>query len=109
VRWVNFLLDQDVPSEIGRVLARAGHTITWVRDAIDCTASDAEVFDYGTANSLILVTCNRNDFLALACKRHHPGLLIVIRRRTRVAECAAVLRLIQAAGESGIAHNINFA
>jgi hypothetical protein len=56
-----------------------------------------------------MLTCNRDDFLPLAAKRSHPGLIILIRRRTRQSECAHLLRLIDRAGEAGLAGNINFA
>jgi hypothetical protein len=56
-----------------------------------------------------LVTCNRNDFLELAEKQAHVGIIIIVRRRSRVAESAALLRLLRAAGDSGINGNINLA
>jgi hypothetical protein len=36
-------------------------------------------------------------------------MIIVVRRRTRAAERAALLNLIERAGESGLTANINFA
>lgn len=59
--------------------------------------------------SMILVSCNRNDFLRLAKEKPHAGIIIVVRRRTRAAECAAVLRLLRDADSSGIRENVNFA
>jgi predicted nuclease of predicted toxin-antitoxin system len=106
---MNFLLDHDVPHEIGRVLKRDGHTPVILAAVLAPTASDQEVFDYAIQESLIILTCNRDDFLALASGRTHPGMIIVIRRRTRIAECAAVLPLIKKAGITGLDCNINFA
>lgn len=57
----------------------------------------------------MVVTCNRQDFLELAGQSPETGLIILNRRRTRQSECAHLLRLIEAAGESGIPGNINFA
>jgi hypothetical protein len=37
------------------------------------------------------------------------GLIVLIRRRSRIIECANLLRLLDFAGESGIIGNINFA
>jgi hypothetical protein len=49
------------------------------------------------------------NFLQLAHGQIHPGLVIMIRRRSRVAERAALLRLIDRAGCAGLAGNVNFA
>lgn len=106
---MRFILDQDVPAEIGRVLAHAGHEVVCVRDVLAASAADDEVFEYAVEHGLILATCNRDDFIGLAGTRRHAGLIVVIRRRTRIMECAKLLRLLNAAGENGIAGNINFA
>ena len=65
--------------------------------------------NFATSNRLDLVTCNRDDFLILARGRLHSGLIIPICRKTRIAECAAVIRLIENFGETGLVGNINFA
>ena len=106
---VKFLLDHDVPAEIARILARDGHTVTQVSEVMPRTATDVTVCDYAGRHGLVLVSCNRDDFLGLAASGRHAGIIIVVRRRSRVAECAAVLRLLSKAGETGIAANINFA
>ena len=106
---MRFFLDHDVPSEVSRILARDGHDVIRLADRLPTTASDSEVFDAAQVNEAVLVTCNREDFLHLAKSRSHLGLIVVVRRRTRIAECAAVLRLLAHAGVSGIDQNINFA
>jgi len=106
---VNFLLDHDVPAEIERVLIRAGHQVTTVRQVMNPSASDCEVLDHAIDGSHVLITCNRDDFLQEADGRDHSGIIILVRRKTRIAECAALLRFLQKAGESGIHQNINFA
>ena len=106
---MQFLLDHDVPVEIARVLRQAGHEVVTVEEALTPVARDAEVFDYAAQESLLLVTCNRDDFLELAKDRTHAGLIILIRRRTRIAECASLIRLVERAKEQGIAGNVNFA
>lgn len=60
-------------------------------------------------NRCVMVTCNRNDFLALANKAPHHGLIILIRRRSAQLECTNLLRLIDRAGDQGLDGNINFA
>lgn len=106
---MNFLMDHDVPAEIGRVLAQAGHTIYYVRHVLAPDAADQAVFEYAVQSGLVLVTCNRDDFLKLTVGRQHPGLIILIRRRTRIAECSCVIRLLNVAGASGVTGNVNFA
>jgi predicted XRE-type DNA-binding protein len=48
-------------------------------------------------------------FLTEALNVEHPGIILLIRRKTRTAERAALINLLDRAGESGIAGNINFA
>ena len=103
------LLDHDVPVEINRVLKQAGHDIATVEGALVLTATDAEVFNFAVSAKRVLVTCNRDDFIEAAKGRQHAGLIVLIRRKTRIAECAALLRLIERAGSQGIDGNINFA
>ncbi len=106
---MRFLLDNDVPDTIQRVLSEAGHHALLLRQVISGKSSDSAVLDYAVANELILITCNRDDFIPLANARSHHGLIVLIRRRSRIAECANLLRLLESATESGLAGNINFA
>lgn len=106
---MRFLLDHDVPIEISRILTRAGHDVQLVAAALNPTALDQDVFNFAVDEGRILVSCNRDDFLGLARDRSHSGLIIVVRRRTRIAECAAMIRLIEKAGSQGLAGNVNFA
>ena len=106
---MRFFLDHDVPAEIGRVLRQAGHDIRTVADLLSPTASDEEVLDCAIAQGRILVTCNRDDFLQLVAGREHSGLIVLVRRRTRIAECSAIIRLLERAGGSGTDGNVNFA
>jgi predicted nuclease of predicted toxin-antitoxin system len=106
---VKFLLDHDVPDDVRRVLRQAGHEVDIVSERLERTASDHAVFDEAQKISAVLVTCNRDDFIDLARGRSHCGLIILIRRRTRIAECGKLLRLLDTAGETGIHENINFA
>jgi predicted nuclease of predicted toxin-antitoxin system len=106
---VRFLFDNDVPDDLGHVLRQLGHTVVLLREAIPRTAPDAEVLAHAAEHGLIMVTCNRDDFLALAQTEPHHGLIVLFRRKSRTAERAALVRLIQNAGEPGLANNINFA
>ena len=106
---MRFLLDHDVPDTIAGVLARAGHEVNLLRDVLPVDTKDFQVLALAAQRDLVLVTCNRDDFLKLASKQPHAGIIIIVRRRTRAAECAAVLRLLRAAGDSGILGSINIA
>jgi predicted nuclease of predicted toxin-antitoxin system len=106
---VKFFFDHDVPAEAARVLRREGHEVTELREVLPVTAVDLDALRYANANGLIVVTCNRDDFLTLVKIHPNPGLIILIRRRSRQAECGNLLAVLRDAGESGIAGNVNFA
>ena len=107
---MKFLLDHDVPAEISQVLQHWGHNVTVLRAVLPVTAPDTDVFGYACSEGLTLISCNRDHFLVLVSQAHdHPGLIILIRRRTRQAECAHLLALLQRAGEEGVRSNVNFA
>lgn len=106
---MKFLLDHDVPAEISHLLRYWGHDVTMLREVLPSTAPDTEVFGYACLQGLIVISCNRNHFLALARQTEgHPGLIILIRRRTRQSECAHLSVLLRRAGEKGLLNNVNF-
>jgi uncharacterized protein (DUF433 family) len=73
-----------------------------VRSFPDLTRAQVyEVFNYAREHGLILITCNRDDFLSLAAKRSSPGIVILVGRRSRHVECGHLLTLLKRAGESG--------
>jgi len=105
---VNFFLDHDVPERVGDVLRQEGHVIVRLRDALPINTTDAVVLKYAGEHELILVTCNRDDFISLAAAGSHFGIIVLARRKSRLAECSAVLKLVRKAGESGLVRNVNF-
>jgi len=106
---MTFLLDHDVPIEAARLLRHEGHTAIRIVECLPVTTPDAEVLAHARKQGWLTITCNRRDFLPLAAAGSHPGLIILVRRKTRQAECAHLLRLVRKAGESGLAGNVNFA
>jgi predicted nuclease of predicted toxin-antitoxin system len=106
---VTFLFDDDVPDDLSHLLIHLGHRVTFLREVLPRDTPDAAVLDYAVRHGLIVVTCNRDDFVALGGQRVHHGIVIVIRRRSRAQERAALLRLLERATETGLANNINFA
>jgi predicted nuclease of predicted toxin-antitoxin system len=106
---VTFFFDHDVADEVAQMLRYWEHDVILLRQVLPVTAKDSDVFAYACDHGVLMVTCNRDDFLELTAGRKHPGLIILIRRRTHQAEAAHLLRLIENAGEEGLRGNINFA
>ena len=86
-----------------------GHGVVLLREVLPGTTPDPEVLGYAAAHGLIMVTCNRDDFFALAQAQPHHGLIVLFRRKSRTAERAVLVRLVEKAGAQGLARNINFA
>ena len=106
---MKFFLDHDVAAEVKDALKRHDHEAIALSDLLPRDSPDELVFSTAQSNGCVMITCNRNDFLRLAAKGPHLGLIILIRRRNAYVECANLLRLIQQAGEQGLSGNINFA
>jgi hypothetical protein len=111
---VKFPLDHDVPDEVELLLRHWKHDPQRLRNVLPITTSDEKVFAFAQAREQIIISCNRNHFLKLAreaLSQKHPfaGLIILIRRRTRQAECAHLLSLLRRADETGLIGNINLA
>lgn len=113
---MRFLLDHDIPDEVAHVLRHVGHEVTLVREALSSESEDAEVFRLAQSQGFVIITCNRDHFLHLAraafeAQPPQPfhGLIVLVRRRTRQAECAHLLALLRRAGENGVSNNINIA
>lgn len=99
-----------MPDDVGFSLAALNHEALKVREVLHGAATDEEVFKLAVERDFVLISCNRDDFLAIVRERaQHPGLIILIRRRSRALERAALIRLIDQAGESGLRGNVNFA
>lgn len=106
---MTFLLDQDVPEDLTYLLRELDHGVLRVRDVLGPEATDPAVLRCAFDGGHLLVTCNRDDFIALAEQQPHHGIIVLIRRRTRAQERAAFVRLLERAGEAGLRGNINFA
>lgn len=106
---MKFLVDEDVAIEVPRCLEQQGHEVFLVTEVLGVRTDDVDIWHHAIRNNCIVITCNRQDFLALAGTSPETGVIILNRRRTREAECRHVLDLIKGAGESGLMNNINFA
>jgi predicted nuclease of predicted toxin-antitoxin system len=98
-----------VPDDLSYLLQPLGHEVSFLRELLPTDAPDSTVFQFAHENSFILVTCNRDDFIDLANRKPYHGIVVVIRRKTRAAERAALFSLLERAGETGLKNNINFA
>lgn len=106
---MKFLFDHDVPEDLTYLLQELGHDVLRLRDVLQPEAADSLVLQFAHEHDRLLVTCNRDDFIELAQRQVHHGIIVIIRRRTRAAERAALFRLLERTGETGLKSNINFA
>jgi hypothetical protein len=83
--------------------------VTHLRTPLPPDATDDAVLLFADESGCVRPACDRHDFLELAAKLPHRGVVIVIRRRTRAAERAALFRLLESAAETGIRNSINLA
>ncbi|MGH8019181.1 MAG: DUF5615 family PIN-like protein [Opitutaceae bacterium] len=107
---MRFFLDHDVATDVAMVLRQRGHDVVELRTVLPPDTPDEVVWAHAGQDGRVMISCNRAHFLALATATEtHPGLIVLNRRRTRLAEAAHVLELIAKAGEQGLVNNINFA
>jgi hypothetical protein len=73
---MTFFLDHDVPHDLTYPLRALGHEVVVLRDVLPLTADDATVMRYAAEHGYVVITCNREDFVAEAQKirphGHHP-------------------------------------
>ncbi len=107
---MRFFLDHDIPADLAIVLQTRGHDVVQLREALPPTTPDEVVWAHACGDHRVMISCNRAHYVALAlATAAHPGLIVLVRRRTRQAEAAHLLDLLAKAGEQGLANNINFA
>jgi predicted nuclease of predicted toxin-antitoxin system len=106
---VKFQFDHDVPEDLTYLLQELGHDVVRLRDVLQQEVADSIALQFAHEHGCVLVTCNRDDFIELAPRQPHHGIIVIVRRRTRAAERAALFRLLERAGETGLRNNINFA
>jgi len=77
------MLDHDVQDDTAFSLEALGHAVVKLREVLSRTAPDDEVLRLAGERGCVLITCNRDDFLAAAGRVAHHGLIILIRRKSR--------------------------
>jgi len=107
---VKFFLDHDVPADLAPILRHWDHEAVMLREVLPVDTPDHQAFAYAREHRLITITCNRGDYLALGAEYpDHPGIIVLVRRRSRQTETSRLLMLLQRAGAEGLDQNINFA
>ena len=74
---MRFLLDHDVPDDLTYLLHELGHDVLRLREVLQGAASDSEVLRFAFEHDCLLVTCNRDDFVALAERQSHHGIVVI--------------------------------
>jgi predicted nuclease of predicted toxin-antitoxin system len=77
------------------MLRQEDHEVTELRPVLPLQATDLDVLGYARDHDSYLITCNRDDFLSLATNHANPGVIILVRRRSRHAECGRLLALLE--------------
>lgn len=107
---MKFFLDHDVPADLAPILRHWDHEAIMLREVLPVDTPDHQAFAYAREHRLITITCNRGDYLALGAEYpDHPGIIVLVRRRSRQTETSRLLMLLQRAGAEGLDQNINFA
>ena len=73
---MKFLLDHDVPEDLSYLLETLGHQVTLLRKIAPADSSDEAVLQLASETESVLLTCNRDDFLALAGTKRHLGIIV---------------------------------
>ena len=61
---MRFLLDHDAPDDAAFSLEALGHEVVKLREVLPMTTPDEEVLRLAGERDCVLITCNRDDFLA---------------------------------------------
>lgn len=106
---MTFLFDNDVPEDCAYGLEALGHQVVRLRAVLPTESRDEEVFQFANSQGWILVTCNRDDFLSQIGESPFSGLIVLVRRRSRALERAALVQLVEREGETGLPGAVHFA
>jgi predicted nuclease of predicted toxin-antitoxin system len=68
-----FVLDENVPAEVGEVLQKDGHVVVWSRGAIGRKSKDRQVAELAKREAAMVVTWDRADFQRLLTREPDDG------------------------------------
>jgi predicted nuclease of predicted toxin-antitoxin system len=83
--FARLYLDEDVSALVAVLLRSRGFEAVTTQEAGNVAAPDHQQLQYAAGRGLALLTHNRADFEQLAAQhfregRHHPGIIIAVRR-----------------------------
>lgn len=101
---MRFFLDEDLSDEVARIARNLGLEAQSVHELDRRGLSDDEQFDYAIEEEMVMVTRNRDDYLALNAQHHgaetlNCGLLIVSRSLPNNQAARIAHRLVEWADE----------
>jgi hypothetical protein len=84
---VKFLLGHDVPDDMVFSLEALGHAVVKLREGLPIRTPDDEVLREAAERDGLLITCNRDDFLAAAGRVPHHGIITKVQSpKSKVGE-----------------------
>ncbi len=90
---ISFYLDEGVNIAVAAGLVRRGVEAKTVRDAGSSGLSDVEQIEYAIQRGMVIVT-HDDDFISLAAKREHAGVVYVHQSKYSVGELVRMLKLL---------------
>jgi predicted nuclease of predicted toxin-antitoxin system len=72
-RGLEFLIDEDVPASVARLLEGRGHGVTQARESLGRRTPDHVLAKVADTNEMVIVTCNYRDFKKLTQRRPEAG------------------------------------
>jgi len=104
---VKFYLDEDLSPRVAEILRLLGCEARSTQEAGNRGADDERQLEYAARIRYVLVTRNRNDFIALTVQffgenRPHAGILIVSHRISNPARLAKLLSRFAAEHPAGL-------
>lgn len=88
-----FYTNESVNIAVAEGLKRRGVKVVSARDAGNLGLSDKEQLDYATRNNFVIVT-HDDDFLSMAMKFEHKGIVYVHQQKYRVGDLIRRLKLL---------------
>jgi predicted nuclease of predicted toxin-antitoxin system len=65
---VKFLFDHDVPDDLAYAVQASGHEVQLLRTVLPVSTADDDVLRFAGERGEVLVTCNRDDFVAASTR-----------------------------------------
>lgn len=90
---LTFYLDESVNIAVGEGLKRRGVIVISARDANNLGHSDKEQLDYAARKNFVVVT-HDDDFLKMAMKFKHKGIIYVHQQKYNVGDLIRRLKLL---------------